>query len=103
MNKLSRILGSTALATGLIFSGSAGAAFANDNDYRDSHKSYDNHEKNKGHDDYKDRGDGRSSYHHGYYRIYVCFDDRGRSHEWRDYDRRNDYWNNCRLITIRWY
>ncbi|MCU1568484.1 MAG: hypothetical protein JWQ56_3421 [Pseudarthrobacter sp.] len=104
MNKVTRLLGSAALATGLIFGGSTGAAFANDNDNRDSHKSsYDNHDKNKGHGDYRDRGDHRNSYHHGYYRIFVCFDDRGHSHEWRDYDRKNDYWNNCRFITIKWY
>jgi hypothetical protein len=100
MNKVFRLLGSAALMAGLTLGGSAGAAFAGNDNYKDSHKSYDNHEKNKGHGDYRDRG---NSHHHGYYRVYVCFDDHGRSHEWRDDDRKNDFWDNCRLITIKWY
>jgi Ni/Co efflux regulator RcnB len=102
MNKLSRILGSTALATGLIFSGSAGAAFANDNDYRDSHKSYDRSDR---YDRDKDRDDGRNSgYRHDDDRYFIiCFDRWGKGHyKWGKKD--DDDRKNCFIVyPIRRY
>jgi hypothetical protein len=66
MNKVSRLLGSTVLATGLIFGGSAGAAVAGD-DYKDRdgkshHSKYVNDHK-RGH--HHDHSNGyRHAHHH---------------------------------------
>lgn len=94
MNKVTRLLGSAALATGLIFGGSTGVAFANDNDYRDSHKSsYDNRDRR---DDDR-RYDGRHSYHNDYKYLYRCSSWRGH-HHWYEWSDRYEHRRNCDFV-----
>jgi hypothetical protein len=98
MNKVSRLLGSATLATGLIFGGSTGVAFANDYDSRDGHGSYDNDHDNKDRDK-KDRDNGRhdSDYRHNDHQyLHFCFYkwDEGR-YVWADKD---DDRKNCFII-----
>ncbi|CCQ46685.1 putative uncharacterized protein [Pseudarthrobacter siccitolerans] len=91
MNKVTRLLGSAALATGLIFGGSTGVAFANDNNYRDSHKSsYDNRGDDR-------RYDGRNSYHNDYKYLYRCSSWRGH-HHWYEWSDRYEHRRNCDFI-----
>lgn len=96
MNKVSRLLGSAALATCLAIGGTAGAASAND--YRDNdNKSHSKHDNNKRYDN-NHRGDGRNSgYNHNDRRfLVICFDKWG--HSWKDWGDRDDYRKNCFVL-----
>jgi hypothetical protein len=100
MNKVTRLLGSTALATGLIFGGSTGVAFANDGHERDNHKSsyskdYNNNNDRRG-NDHRSR-DGRNSHHNDYKYLYRCSSWRGH-HHWYEWSDRYEHRRNCDFV-----
>ena len=82
MNKVSRLLGSAALATGLIFGGSTGVAFANDGHSRDDNKSsYDTRDRNRDRDRDRDRNDRN---HNDYKYLLRCSNGHGH-HYWYEW------------------
>jgi hypothetical protein len=86
MNKVSRLLGSTVLATGLIFGGSTGVAFANDNDSRSSYDRSDRHDNDKNrHDRDNDRRkhDNDRRHHNDYKYLLRCSN--GHGHHWYEW------------------
>jgi hypothetical protein len=96
MNKVTRLLGSAALATGLIFGGSTGVALANDDSRSSYDRSarYDNDNRNGDH-----RYDGRNSgYHHNDYKyLYRCSNWRGH-HHWYEWSDRYEHRRNCDFV-----
>jgi len=93
MNKVARLLGSTALAASLTLGGSAltaGAAFANSGNDR---ASYSNDHRDDGR-----RGDDRDSRHNNYRYLYHCFD---RHHDWYEWGNKYDHRWNCDLVYVR--
>ena len=94
MNKVTRLLGSAALATGLIFGGSTGVAFANDGHDNNNRSSYDNRNDRRD----NDRGyDGRNSYHNDYKYLYRCSNWRGH-HYWYEWSDRYEHRRNCDFV-----
>jgi hypothetical protein len=107
MNKVSRLLGSATLATGLIFGGSTGVAFANDNDKDRKGSSHsreytndNNRDRERGHDDR--RNDRRNSgYHNNDYKyLYHCHGRWG--HDWYEWGKKHDDKRNCHIVYIRY-
>ena len=106
MNKVSRLLGTAALATSLALGGSAltaGAAFA---DSGNAHSSYsndraDHRDKNDRRDrgDHRDKNDRRDR-HNNYRYFYRCYD--RHDHEWYSFwSNRYEYKRNCHVYVVR--
>lgn len=107
MNKVSRLLGSATLATGLIFGGSAGVAYAGDydrdrdrgsshsRDYNDKHKDYRDWNGHRGH------GHHNSGHHNNNYKyLYHCHGRWG--HDWYEWGKKHDNKRNCHIVYIRY-
>ena len=106
MNKISRLLGTAALATSLTFGGSAltaGAAFgANDTD----RSSYSNDRGDRGDRRGSDRGDDRrdrgrdSDRRHHYKYLYHCYD--RWDNDWYSFwSNRYEHKRNCHVHVVR--
>lgn len=105
MNRISRLLGTAALATSLTLGGSAltaGAAFAGNGNY--DHSSYIND-----HRDYRDRDgdrdrhrDHRHSDRHNHYKfVYHCYN--RWDHDWYSYwSNRYEHKRNCYVYVVRY-
>lgn len=105
MNRISRLIGTAALATSLTFGGSAltaGAAFADTG----SHERYsysNNHDRDHGRwdrDRDRDRSD-RHNRHHHYRYLYRCYD--RHDHDWYSFwSNRYEYKRNCHVYVVRY-
>ncbi|SLK05279.1 hypothetical protein [Arthrobacter sp. P2b] len=102
MNKVSRLLGSATLATGLIFGGSAGVAYAGDNngDRHGSSHSRDHNDRDRDRDRKCHQHDGRHHNHYSHHRDGRSDNNCNHRHERVYYKDYNGNWKSVVIVVF---